>query len=204
VAGFHKRIKNEIYTLQSQGQIFFDGANRTAAISQPLNASSSQLNGMEFNFVQGTLGWLTPYLKGVGFSSNLTLLAGRLNALTTSGATRTINRLVNQPDQIRNLTVFYDYQRFGVSLAYNWAGDSLRLVDSALASQDVYWKARKQFDLQAHYDIGDGWRAFFSISNLTNSPLVSVTGPNRNLLKDTFSLNRTYWLGLTYTPKKLF
>jgi outer membrane receptor protein involved in Fe transport len=91
-----------------------------------------------------------------------------------------------------------------VSLAYNWAGDSLRLVDSALASQDVYWKARKQFDLQAHYDIGDGWRAFFSISNLTNSPLVSVTGPNRNLLKDTFSLNRTYWLGLTYTPKKLF
>ncbi len=204
VAGFHTRIKNEIYTLQSQGQIFFDGANRTAAISQPLNASSSQLNGMEFNFVQGTLGWLTPYLKGVGFSSNLTLLAGRLNALTTSGATRTINRLVNQPDQIRNLTVFYDYQRFGVSLAYNWAGDSLRLVDSALASQDVYWKARKQFDLQAHYDIGDGWRAFFSISNLTNSPLVSVTGPNRNLLKDTFSLNRTYWLGLTYTPKKLF
>jgi outer membrane receptor protein involved in Fe transport len=132
------------------------------------------------------------------------LLAGRLNALTTSGATRTINRLVNQPDQIRNLTVFYDYQRFGVSLAYNWAGDSLCLVDSALASQDVYWKARKQFDLQAHYDIGDGWRAFFSISNLTNSPLVSVTGPNRNLLKDTFSLNRTYWLGLTYTPKKLF
>jgi len=204
VAGFHKRIKNEIYTLQSRGQIFFDGTNRAAAISQPINASSSQLNGLEFNFMQGTLGWLSPYLKGVGFSSNLTLLAGRLNALTTSGATRTLNRLVNQPDQIRNLTVFYDYQRFGVSLAYNWAGDSLRLVDSALSSQDVYWKARKQLDLQAHYDIGDGWRAFFSVSNLTNSPLVSVTGPNRNLLKDTFSLNRTYWLGLSYTPKKLF
>ncbi|WP_439894263.1 TonB-dependent receptor (plasmid) [Ralstonia sp. 25C] len=203
VAAFHKRIKNEIYTVQSQGQIFFDGATRNAAISQPLNASSSQLNGMEFNFVQGTLGWVNPYLKGVGFSSNLTLLAGRLNALTTSGATRTIDRLVNQPDQIRNLTVFYNYQKFGVSAAYNWSGDSLRIVDSALPSQDVYWKARKQIDLQAHYDIGGEWRALFSIGNVTNSPLVSVTGPGRNLLKDTFSLGRTYWLGLTYTPKKL-
>ena len=173
------------------------------AISQPLNASSSQLNGMEFNFVQGTLGWVSPYLKGVGFSSNLTLLAGRLNALTTSGATRTIDRLVNQPDQIRNLTVFYNYQKFGVSAAYNWSGDSLRIVDSALASQDVYWKARKQIDPQAHYDISGEWRALFSIGNVTNSPLVSVTGPGRNLLKDTFSLGRTYWLGLTYTPKKL-
>lgn len=203
VAAFHKRIKNEIYTVQSRGQIFFDGATRNAAISQPLNASSSQLNGMEFNFVQGTLGWVSPYLKGVGFSSNLTLLAGRLNALTTSGATRTIDRLVNQPDQIRNLTVFYNYQKFGVSAAYNWSGDSLRIVDSALASQDVYWKARKQIDLQAHYDISGEWRALFSIGNVTNSPLVSVTGPGRNLLKDTFSLGRTYWLGLTYTPKKL-
>ena len=94
-------------------------------------------------------------------------------------------------------------EKFGVSAAYNWSGDSLRIVDSALASQDVYWKARKQIDLQAHYDISGEWRALFSIGNVTNSPLVSVTGPGRNLLKDTFSLGRTYWLGLTYTPKKL-
>lgn len=203
VAAFHKRIRNEIFTLQSQGQMFFDGANRVASITQPMNASNSQLNGLEFNLVQGSFGWLSSYLKGVGFSSNLTLLAGRLGAKTASGGTRSIDRLVNQPDRIFNFTLFYTYQRFSASAAYNWAGDSLRLVDSSLPSQDVYWQARKQIDLQARYDLGGGWQASFSIANLTNSPLVSVTGPNRNLLKDRFSLNRMYWLGLSYTPKKL-
>ena len=203
IAAFHKRIHNEIYTLQSQGQIFFDGANRAASITQPFNASNSQLNGLEFNLVQGSLGWISPFLKGVGFSSNLTLLAGRLSAKTTSGSTRTIDRLVNQPDQIFNFTLFYTYQRFSVSAAYNRVGDSLRLIDSSLPSQDVYWKSRDQIDLQARYDLGKGWQASFSIANLTNSPLVSVTGPNRNLLKDRFTLGRMYWLGLTYTPKML-
>lgn len=203
VAAFHKRIRNEIFSLQTTGQMFFDGANRIASITQPVNASNSQLNGLELNLVQGSLGWLSPYLKGAGFSSNFTLLAGRLGAKTPSGATRTIDRLVNQPDQIFNFTLFYNYRRFGVSAAYNWMGDSLRLVDASLPSQDVYWQSRKQLDLQAHYDIGKGWQASFSIANLTNSPLVSVTGPNRSLLKDRFTLGRMYWLGLTYTPKDL-
>ncbi|MDP9651568.1 TonB-dependent receptor [Paraburkholderia caledonica] len=203
VAAFHKRIRNEIFTLQSQGQMFFDGANRVASITQPMNASSSQLNGLEFNLVQGSFGWISPYLKGVGFGSNLTLLAGRLGVKTASGGTRSIDRLVNQPDRIFNFTLFYTYQRFSASAAYNWVGDSLRTVDSSLPSQDVYWQARKQIDLQARYDLGRGWQASFSVANLTNSPLVSATGPNRNLLKDRFSLNRMYWLGLSYTPKKL-
>jgi iron complex outermembrane receptor protein len=202
-AAFHKQIKNEIYNVASQGQVFFDGANRPATITQPFNSSSSSLSGIELNLIQGTLGWLTPYLQGFGFSANLTLLSGRLNAITSSGASRTIDRLVNQPDQTRNLTVFYNYRKLGVSVAYNWIGSSLRLVDASLPSQDVYWKARSQVDLQARYDVAPGWRTFFEVANLTGSPVVSVTGPNRNLLKDTFSLGRTFWLGLIYTPKLL-
>ncbi|AMP02810.1 tonB-dependent receptor family protein [Collimonas pratensis] len=203
LAVFDKRIKNEIYTLSSQGTLFYNGATRTAAITQPLNASSSTLNGVELNYVQGSLGWLSPYLQGLGFSGNLTFLNGELNAITSSGATRKINHLVNQPDQIRNLTVFYNYQKFGVSAAYNWTGTSLRLVDANLPSQDVYWQPRKQIDLQARYDLGSGWKAVAEIGNLTNSPVTSVTGQNRNLLKDTFSLGRTLWIGLNYAPKDL-
>lgn len=200
-AAFHKQIKDEIYTLSSQGQVFFQGQLQDAAITQPLNSSNSSLNGIELNFTQGTLGWIHPYLSGLGFSANLTLLRGRLNAVTASGTARTINGLVNQPDQIRNLTVFYNHGKYGVSAAYNWTGQSLRLVDANLSSQDVYWQARKEIDLQAHYDPAPGWRAFFEVANVTNSPVVSVTGPNKSLLKDSFTLGRTFWLGLTYTPK---
>jgi len=203
LALFDKKIKNEIYTLSSQGSFFFDGATRSATITQPLNASSSRVNGVELNYVQSSLGWISPYLRGFGFSANLTFLNGQLQAITASGATRTIKNLVNQPDQIRNLTLFYNYQKFGVSTAYNWSGTSLRLVDANLPSQDVYWQARKQIDVQARYDLGAGWKVFAEIANLNNSPVTSVTGSNRNLLKDTFSLGRTIWVGLNYAPKDL-
>ncbi|PMS37220.1 TonB-dependent receptor [Trinickia symbiotica] len=203
LAAFHKQIKNEIYSLTRQGTLFYDGLTRTASITQPLNSSSSKLDGIELNFVQSSLGWLTRYLQGFGFSGNLTLLSGRLNAITSSGSTRTINRLVNQPDQIRNLSIFYNYRKFGITVAYNWIGTSLRAVDASLPRQDVYWQARKEIDLQARYDIGSGWQTFFEVANLTGSPVVAVTGQNRNLLKDKFSIGRTFWLGLTYTPKHL-
>ena len=200
---FHKRIGNEIYTLNSIGSVFFDGADRIAAISQPMNASRSQLNGAELNFVQGNLGWLSPWLSGVGYNGNVTFLHGRLDAITSSGATRIIGGLVNQPGQIRNFNVFYNRDGFGVDLGYHWTSRSLRLVDSALPSQDVYWKARKEIDLRVHQDIGSDVQTFFEIANLTRSPVTSTTGPAHDLLKDTFSIGRTYWLGVKYTPHVL-
>ncbi len=203
LALFNKNIKNEIYTLTSQGTMFYNGATRAASITQPVNASSSKINGVELNYVQNSLGWISPALRGLGFSANLSFLNGQLNAATSSGTTRTIKNLVNQPDQIRNLTLFYNYQQLGVSAAYNWTGRSLRLVDASLPSQDVYWQPRKQIDLQARYDLGHGWRAFAEVANLTNSPVTSVTGPNKDLLKDTFSLGRMFWVGLNYSPKNL-
>ncbi|MFT2628615.1 hypothetical protein, partial [Escherichia coli] len=68
---------------------------------------------------------------------------------------------------------------------------------------DVYWQARKQIDLQARYDLGGGWRAFAEVANLTNSPVTSVTGPNKDQLKDTFSMGRMIWLGVNYSLKNL-
>ena len=202
-AAFHKRIANEIYTLNSIGSVFFDGANRIAAISQPMNASRSQLNGVELNFVQGSLSWLSPWLSGVGYNGNVTFLRGRLDAITASGATRIIDGLVNQPGQIRNFSVFYNHGGFGVDLGYHWTSRALRLVDSARSSQDVYWKARKEIDLRVHQDFGSDVQTFFEIANLTRSPVTSVTGPAHDLLKDTFSIGRTYWLGVKYTPHTL-
>ncbi|TAM05316.1 MAG: TonB-dependent receptor [Paraburkholderia sp.] len=201
VALFRKKISNEIYTLSGTGQFSYGGALRPAFITQPLNSSASQINGIEMSLVQGTLGWLSPYLSGFGFSVNETFMAGRLNAAQSNGSTRTIKGLINQPDNITNVSLFYKYRKFGVTLAYNRLGESLRQIDSAYAYQDVYWKARDQWDLQASYDAGRGWRTHFAVANLTGSPIVSVTGKDRNLLKDSFSAGRVFWLGLTYAPK---
>jgi TonB-dependent receptor len=200
---FHKRISDEIYTLNSVGSVFFDGSDRIAAIAQPMNASRSQLNGAELNFANGSLEWLAPWLAGAGYSGNATFLRGRLDAVTSSGATRIIDGLVNQPGQIRNFSVFYHRGGTGVDLGYHWTSRSLRLVDSALPSQDVYWKARKELDLRLYRNIGSDVQTFLEIANLTRSPVTSVTGPAHDLLKDSFSIGRTYWVGVKYTPHSL-
>ncbi|NKJ20264.1 TonB-dependent receptor [Dyella sp. SG609] len=200
---FHKRISDEIYTLNSVGSVFFGGADRIAAIAQPMNASRSQLNGAELNFANGSLEWLAPWLAGAGYSGNATFLRGRLDAVTSSGATRVIDGLVNQPGQIRNFSVFYHRGGTGVDLGYHWTSRSLRLVDSALPSQDVYWKARKEIDLRLYRNVGSDVQTFFEIANLTRSPVTSVTGRAHDLLKDSFSIGRTYWVGVKYTPHSL-
>ena len=200
---FHKRISNEIYTLNSVGTVFFDGAERVAAISQPMNASRSQLNGVEFDFANGSMAWISPWLQGAGYNGNATFLRGRLDAMTSSGATRLVGGLVNQPGQIRNFSVFYHRDGAGVDLGYHWTSRSLRLVDSALPSQDVYWKARKEIDLRMYRNFGSDVQAFFEVANLTRSPVTSLTGPAHDLLKDTFSIGRTYWLGVKFTPHSL-
>jgi len=165
--------------------------------------SRSQLNGAELNFANGSLEWLAPWLAGAGYSGNATFLRGRLDAVTSSGATRVIDSLVNQPGQIRNFSVFYHRGGTGVDLGYHWTSRSLRLVDSALPSQDVYWKARKEIDLRLYRNVGSDVQTFFEIANLTRSPVTSVTGPAHDLLKDSFSIGRTYWVGVKYTPHSL-
>lgn len=38
------------------------------------------------------------------------------------------------------------------------------------------------------------------VSNMTHSRITSVTGPGQNLLKDSYSVPTTYWVGLRFTP----
>jgi iron complex outermembrane receptor protein len=39
------------------------------------------------------------------------------------------------------------------------------------------------------------------VSNVTHTRITSFVGPNENLLKDSYSVPRTFWLGVRYTPK---
>ena len=200
LALFHKNIQDEIYSLNTIGQVQFEGTTHIASITQPVNAAQSSLRGAELGFSQGSLGWINPWLTHWGFYGNLTVLQGHLNTVRANGTQRGIDGLVNQPKQIRNLAVFYDDGRFGAELSYNWTGRALRLVDGSLASQDVYWKHRAQFDLGLHYRLTAQLSTFFKVANLTRSAVTSVTGPQHDLLKDTFSIGRTYWLGVKFTP----
>jgi outer membrane receptor protein involved in Fe transport len=123
-----------------------------------------------------------------------------MSVLKAAGGTRRLDRLVGQPDQTRNLTVFYARKGLELRAAYNYQGKALRSIVPDIAWQDLYWAPRAQVDLQASYRISPEWTVFGQVQNLNRRRMTSYTGPAQNLLKDTYSVPMVAWIGLRYTP----
>lgn len=197
---FNKAIRDEIYDARSVGYTYGGIHYVNASVVAPANASTARIRGFELSAVMNSLEFLSPILANFGFNANWSILDGKLKVPTASGATRSVSSLLGQPSEIRNLSVFYSNAGFELRGAYNWTGRALRSIVPNTYWQDVYWAPREQFDLQARYAFGNGFSIVAEASNLTQARTTSVTGPNRNLLKDSYSVPRTIWLSLGWTP----
>lgn len=202
-AVFNKKIEDEIFVAtQSNLQVAIgNGQTATGSISRPENASGARMRGFELNAVINSFDFVHPWLSGFGISSNYTYLSGRLDVIDADGKVRELDRMIGQPGYVANVTGFYTLGPVDLRLAWNHTGMSLRAVDTTGSWQDVFWKDRQQLDFTARYRIIESWSVFVEGTNLTREPVTSVTGPGRNLLKDSYSLGRTLWLGTTWTPK---
>jgi iron complex outermembrane receptor protein len=67
--------------------------------------------------------------------------------------------------------------------------------------QDLYWAPRQQVDLSVRYDVTRSVSLSARASNVTHERINSLVGPNRNLLKDSYSVPTTYWLSVRFTPR---
>ncbi|USX27983.1 TonB-dependent receptor [Oxalobacteraceae bacterium OTU3CINTB1] len=200
LAVFNKDIRDEIFNQSSLGYTYQGVTYANALVSMPANASDASVRGVEAAAVVNSLGWVHPVLADVGFSANWSLLDGQMSVLKAAGGMRRLDRLVGQPDQTRNLTVFYARRALELRAAYNYQGKALRSIVPDIAWQDLYWAPRAQVDLQASYRIAPEWTVFGQVQNLNRRRMTSYTGPAQNLLKDTYSVPMVAWIGLRYTP----
>jgi TonB-dependent receptor len=200
LAVFNKDIRDEIFNQSSLGYTYQGVTYANALVSMPANASDASVKGVEAAAVVNSLGWVHPALADVGFSANWSVLDGQMSVLKAAGGTRRLDRLVGQPDQTRNLTVFYARKGLELRAAYNYQGKALRSIVPDIAWQDLYWAPRAQVDLQASYRISPEWTVFGQVQNLNRRRMTSYTGPAQNLLKDTYSVPMVAWIGLRYTP----
>ncbi|WP_054530727.1 TonB-dependent receptor [Erythrobacter sp. SG61-1L] len=196
---FHKQIGSEIFDSVTSGYLLDGIYYRNAQVTQPVNASGAHISGLELSATIGSLGSITPFLAGVGFNGNWTVLRGGMTVPLSSGDTRDMNRLVGQPSEIRNLSIFYNQDGFELRGALNWTGQALRSVTPDDAWQDIYWAPRRQFDLQARYRFRSGISVVLDIANITEERLVSVTGEHRTWLKDSYSVPRTVRLSVNFS-----
>jgi iron complex outermembrane receptor protein len=197
---FYKQIADEIFSITTNGTTVFNGAVAPAVTTEPVNASSSHLKGIELQVVQADYGELSRWLAGFVTNLNYTLLRGSAVVPAPSGGVRTIDGLINQPSYIANAILGYDLDRFFGALSYNRTGTSLRQLNASAYWQDVYWSPHEQVDLKAGFRPLRELELTASIENITNQTVKSVTGPDKNLLKDRSYVGRTLWFGFVLRP----
>jgi iron complex outermembrane receptor protein len=200
LAAFNKAIRDEIFNQSSLGYTYQGVTYANAVVSMPANASNASIRGLEASAVVNSLRWVHPLLADVGVSANWSVLDGSMAVRKSDGRIRDLDRLVGQPGQTRNLTVFYAAGGMELRAAYNYQGKALRSIVPDIPWQDLYWAPRSQMDLQASYRIGRQLTVFGQVQNLHRSRMTSLTGPGQNLLKDTYSVPLVAWIGLRYTP----
>jgi TonB-dependent receptor len=195
VGGFYKKIKDDIFTQTTQQTV--NGA--TYDVSQPMNASSSTMKGIEFQVVTDVVPGLPGFLADkVGFSANVTRMWAEMDYL--SGATWVhLDALQYQANWLANVSAFYRLPRNGeVRLAYNWKSKSP--ISLGAFPHTTYWlEERGQLDAAVRYSLTDNLIAKFQISNITEEPVqqgyYGVAYPMRRY---ELTRDRTFQLDLIY------
>lgn len=205
VAAFAKDIKNEIFTSSQQGPATtVDGVTyETVYISTARNASRARVKGLELSYTQDNL----PFVKGLGFNANLTLLDGSFDQPMSTAAVnagsasvRKTSGLIQQPDYIANATLFYAAGPFEARVSYNRIGRAVQSVDADTPTRDLYQAPRQQIDVQARYAMSHGIELVGQVQNLTKEPFVVRQGVGRNYVNYYFPVGRTFWLGISWKP----
>jgi TonB-dependent receptor len=187
---------------------------------QPFNFPEGWLSGYEFEARQ-EMGYLTPWLEGVGLRVNATLIdsevtvpeelpdTGRGYAGRSIGGTQgqTISHkrpMRGAPDYLLNANVSYDLEKFGTqfNLFYVMRGDVLfsgeGYVDSYVP--DVYEKAYGELNFGISQKVGEHWSVSFMAKNLTDPAIQKVYRSNHidgEAVKSSYTKGVSYSVGIT-------
>jgi TonB-dependent receptor len=205
VAAFTKDIRNEIFTSSQQGPAtLFQGVTyQNVFVATPANAASARVKGLEIGYTIDRIATV----PGLGFNANVTLLDGSYRQPASDAAikqnlpaTRRTSGLIQQPDYITNLTVFYVTGPVELRASYNRIGRALQSADGDTPTRDLYQEPRQQFDVQARFAVRNGLDLVGQVQNLTKEPFVVRQGRRREDVNYFFPVGRTVWLGLSWKP----
>ena len=167
------------------------GDEEISEVVTPVNVDTSELYGIEFNYVQ-SLADLNPMLDGFLVSANLTL--------TDSESTTADGRdvpFIKQSDTIWNFAIGYDKGPWDLRVSANYRGDYIdELVDEDL---DRYTNDRLLVEASAKYTVNDNLQVYLEGKNLTDEPEYYYFGSERRLSQyDEFGTTVVFGARLTY------
>ncbi len=180
VGWFHKTITDFILTGRETGTVptgadnGFEGQFEGYKILQSINAGTAIAQGWEFAYQQ-QFRFLPGLLRTLRVNANFTLI----NAHGDFGGTTYLsNGQINGfIPRTGNLSVSWDYRKFGFSVSYNYTSQSIRnAFNVAQPSRKQYMKPRDLVNLNLRYQLRSNLTATFGVANLFNEPQIYYRG----------------------------
>ena len=164
-------------------------AGTNVLVTQPINAGSAHVQGVEFGFQQH-LSYLPGVMGGLGLSANYSYTESATSGITESAqnadGTSVLRpdspALLRQAPNTWNISPTYDTKKFSMRVgmtfndamiySYNWNGTASQIHDPALGVKgpggDNYLYAHYQLDTQASYQLPYGFQIYAYGLNLNN------------------------------------
>lgn len=166
VAAFYKHLDDPIFTLgQTQSGTFGGTAFSNALVTQPINAGSAELYGVEAN-LQAQLLFLPGALSGFGVSGNFTYTDG-----SATGVPGRAGKVPNflQSKYTGTAQLFYEKYGLAARLAYTYRSKYLDTLGGSAAT-DQYTDENNALDARISVAPVKEFTIFAEASNLLDSP----------------------------------
>jgi TonB-dependent receptor len=177
---FYKHIDNPIYSTTSRlTNVSYAGVTyATADVSQPINADSEVVYGIELN-AQTQFTFLPGILSGFGVSANYTHVEGHA---TAPGIRAGDIPLGFQSHDIGTAQLFYEKYGFAARVAYSYRSAYLDTLGGDVTT-DQYTDNNGQLDMHASYQITPAVTVFADGTNLTDAPWRRYIGSKQFLVE---------------------
>lgn len=194
LAAFQKNIDDPIYEFsEDQRNIIYSGvALESLSVSTMRNADEGEIKGIELN-VYLPFTFLPGVFSGFGVEANITKITSEVTVPTRPGEDFDFFR---QPDEIYNVTLFYQRKEFSGRLAWNRTGGQLDTLGSSVLN-DVYRRDRDQLDAHLRYRFTENLAVSASARNLTNEKEQFSYGV-KSLMRTSRLLHADYKVGLEF------
>lgn len=203
---FYKDLSNPITTIQT---IPSTGPYKGYKVTQPGNAGSAYVQGVEFGFQQH-LSFLPGMLGGLGLSANYSYTTSKASGL----AGRTDHpALLRQAPNTWNISPTFDHKRIAIRVGMTYNGPMIFAyqysdgADPSLGvkgpSGDQYLYSHYQIDVQGSYKLTRSLSVYASGLNLNNEVFGFYNGSPQYVVQREY-YKPTYAGGLRYTlnPEK--
>jgi TonB-dependent receptor len=197
VAGFTKRIENEIVTIRNQATEIFDGREQLVTRIRPANAGRTTLKGIELNAVVTRMAFLPHPLDGLGVAANLTLLdpTPPQVALSDNVTLRRLSGLFESADTVANVRAFYTLGSVTVQGAWNHLSAILYSVSTSDPLQDRRYAPADIFDAQLRLKLSRRFTIVAQGKNLSNQRPQRMTGRDFGYLREEIDNGRAFYFG---------